>query len=841
MFPLLRYFSISGGIATALFTLLFSIGYLYHERLEIIDSGEAINILLGRALSNSLRPHLQSYLDVSVSDTPATLQARQETTEIRDLITQLSKELPILKVKLYTLNGLTVFSTSANEIGTIKQPNSGFLSAINGEPASKLAFGEDKSRFSGVFFDKSVVETYLSMPDNTGQTSAVFEIYYDVSDMLLEAYQDVSIAIILVIISFFIMFAILAGIVRRADSIIKKQYQQLIVSEEQLQVANENLEQTVQQRTSELAQTIEQLEKEIQIRTQAEQELVKLTQAVEQSPASVMITDPTGKITYVNPKFIEVMGYSFDETLFMSLQDMESAALSDQACDGLWETITSGREWRGETLSKKKDGEAIWESVTISSIKEANGGISGFLAVKEDITLRKEYERQLLKQANYDELTGLANRLLATDRLEQALVRSDRYDTYTALLFIDLDDFMTVNDTLGHAFGDQLLCIVSKRLEAILRNSDTVARISNLEFNGTVARMGGDEFTIILPDLSDPLHAEIVAKHILDNLSKSIVLDDREIFLTASIGITVYPTDGNDAQDLMRNADIAMYHSKSVSRNNFHFFTSEMNEKALARLELDSELRGALERDEFEMHFQPLISNTSGTVVGAEALLRWNSRRFGMVSPDCFIPLAENTGLIRKIGNWCLQQSCIAASSWMTKSGQTLYVAVNISSHQLQDGDFAETVSNTLQEVKLEPARLVLEITESTILESSPRIKETIFSIQKIGVRFAIDDFGTGYSSLSYLKRFPFDILKIDRTFINGIVDSSDDLNLVSAIVAMARSLRLSIVAEGIETSQQLQHVKTLGCDMSQGWLLGKAIPNSEFTKIIDNDWSNLT
>lgn len=552
--------------------------------------------------------------------------------------------------------------------------------------------------------------------------------------------------------------------------------------------------------------------------------LRKLSLAVEQSPASVVITDTTGAIEYVNPKFVEVTGYALEEVLGRNPRLLKSGEVTAEVYETLWRTITGGREWRGELLNRKRNGELYWESVSISPIKTPDGTVTHFLAVKEDITLRKEYEKRLIRQASFDEVTGLPNRVLALDRLEQALARGLRQNRKVGLLFIDLDRFKHVNDTLGHHTGDRILKEAGARIRHCLRAADTVARL------------GGDEFTVIVPDLQAGFDVEPVAQKILEAFGQPFYLGGREIFLTPSIGITIWPDDGRLPDELMRNADTAMYRAKEMGRNNFRFFTPELNERALARARMEHQIRHALDRDEFELHYQPLIDLRTGRIVRAEALLRWHNGELGEVSPDDFIPLAEEIGLISPIGEWVLRTACRQAAAWRRDGSGSERISVNVSSRQFRGPSLFDSVAGALVEAGLPAAGLELEITENLLMADIPEVVDSLRRLDELGIKLSIDDFGTGYSSLSYLRRFPVSVLKIDKSFVRDVATDSDNATLVEAIITMARSLKLEVVAEGVETGAQMGFLRQHGCDYAQGYYFGRPAPQAAFRRLT-SDW----
>lgn len=559
--------------------------------------------------------------------------------------------------------------------------------------------------------------------------------------------------------------------------------------------------------------------RDITDRVRAEEGLRKLSQAVEQSPVSVIITDLSGAIEYVNPKFEEVTGYRLDEVRGSNPRLLKSGHTPQADYRQLWNTIKHGDIWRGEFLNRRKNGELFWEYASISPIRNARGEIDHFLAVKEDITVRKEYEQRLLHQESYDALTELPNRVLAADRVAQAVVRARREGRSVGVVSLDVDNFKNINDSLGHGSGDALLLQLARRLVAAMREGDTVARL------------GGDEFLIVLADLATVDDVERVLDKVRSIFERPFNVEDKNIYITPSIGVTVAPEDSEDVHILLRNADAAMHRAKELGRNMTQFFMPEMNERAVKRLELESQLRHALERGELSLHYQPQVISASGRVVGAEALLRWQSPAYGMVSPERFIPLAEETGLIVPIGRWVLESACREAVAWP----QPLRVSVNVSSRQFRDGMLVETVAAVLEATGLAAGRLELEVTESLLLEDMDGTSRILERLQRLGVRIALDDFGTGYSSLSYLKRFPFGVLKIDRSFVNGIIDDPDDAALCEAIIQMAHVLNLKVIAEGVETAEQLEYLAARGVDLVQGYYYSRPLPTEEFLTYLAN------
>ena len=474
-------------------------------------------------------------------------------------------------------------------------------------------------------------------------------------------------------------------------------------------------------------------------------------------------------------------------------------------------------------VSQRYDTNGNLRTVSVSGrpIIDEKGRFKGYRGTGRDITEQKQVEEKIRHMAHHDALTQLPNRTLLYDRIGQAIAQAQRNREVLALLFIDLDRFKTVNDSLGHPIGDRLLRAVGERLITCTRGSDTIARI------------GGDEFVVLLSDLEKPEDARHVAQKVLDALSEPVMIDTHELKVTPSIGICAYPHDGEDVETLMRNADTAMYHAKQMGRNNYQFFTQAMNDAAHERLLLENDLRHAVERGEFTLHYQPQIDLKSGEITGFEALARWPHPQRGLVAPSQFIPAAEEAGLIGPIGEWVMREACSRARAWHEASHRPLQVAVNCSAQQFQREGFEEAVRDILRETGLPAGCLDLEITESIIVQRSEAVIARFQALDDMGVRISLDDFGTGYSGLSYLKRFAIHQLKIDQSFVRDISSDPDDAAIVSAIIAIAHSLGLEVVAEGVETAEQLAFLKSLGCDAAQGYYFSKPLPVDEFTRLL--------
>ena len=464
---------------------------------------------------------------------------------------------------------------------------------------------------------------------------------------------------------------------------------------------------------------------------------------------------------------------------------------------------------------------------------DADGRPARMAGTTQDISERKQAEDQIRFLAFYDGLTRLPNRLLFLEGLNLSLASARRQDRRLGVLFLDLDRFKRINDTLGHSAGDRLLQAVAERLKRCLRSSDTLARGEVAAAGDTVARLGGDEFIVLLTDMARGEDAAKVARRILEALADPFRLDEQEVFITGSLGISVFPHDGEDADTLLKNADTAMYHAKDAGRNGYQFYSGSMNAAAFQRLSMENNLRRALERDEFLLHFQPQVDVATGAIVGAEALVRWRHPELGLVSPADFIPLAEETGLILPIGEWVLRRACVQARAWQDAGYPPLHMAVNISGRQFRQQLLVRSVEQAVAAAGYDPRRLELEITESVLMRSAEETVRTLRHLKEMGSRISVDDFGTGYSSLNYLTRFPIDALKIDQSFVRDITTDPADAAITTAVIAMAAGLKLEVIAEGVETPEQVAFLRRQGCHLMQGYHFSRPVPAEEFEKLL--------
>jgi len=557
-------------------------------------------------------------------------------------------------------------------------------------------------------------------------------------------------------------------------------------------------------------------------RHEAVESMRKLSVAVEQTADAIMITNKKGIIEYVNPAFEVISGYTKSEVIGKNPNILKSEMLNEAFYHRMWKTILEGEVFSDVLVNQRKDGAYYYEEKTITPQKDALGNITHFISTGKDITDRMENQRKLYHLAHHDPLTGLPNRVLLQDRLEQAIPRIRWYQRNIAILFLDLDRFKIINDSLGHDTGDLLLKEVADRFTECVREGDTVARL------------GGDEFAIILNDIAFRDDVTPIANNLISTLSKPFNINQREFFISTSIGIALFPLDGTDSKTLLKKADIAMYQGKAKGGGSYCFYSKEADSEAIEQLSLETKLRHALDNEEFHLHYQPQIDLDTGKVVGKEALLRWAHPDYENITPAQFIPILEQTGLINSVGLWVLRQACNDELDRQKAGLPGLRVAVNISIRQFKQEDFVLNIEQILKETGIEAKYLELEVTEGLLIENIAETSKVLNQLHELGVVLSIDDFGTGYSSMNYIKRLPFDILKIDQSFIHDITTNPDDAAITSAIITMAHTMGIGVIAEGVETVQQLEYLKSFGCNLIQGYLFSKPIPFND-TYVFEN------
>jgi len=592
---------------------------------------------------------------------------------------------------------------------------------------------------------------------------------------------------------------------------------------ETLRKARDELDLRVQKRTAELLIANEELRSEIAQRKSAEESLNLAANVIASSNEAIFVTDTQANIVDVNEAFCRITGYSRDEALGKNPRIMASGRHGKEFWKKFWSVLIDTDHWRGEVWDRRKNGEIFPKLLSVSAIKGSEGTVTHYVGIFTDITKIKQGEAHLEQLAHFDPLTQLPNRLLFRDRLNRALAEAARNNKMVALMFVDLDGFKNINDTFGHPKGDDLLVEASKRLSRCVRRSDTVARL------------GGDEFTVIIPDLVDVHQVMSVAERIIKDLSKPFVLDREEMFTSASIGISIYPKDGLNTDRMLQHADTAMYQAKLQGKNRFQFFSQDMNLEISRLVKMEVTLRRAMESRGLLVYFQPVFDCRTGTIVSAEALLRLKTSSRVVVSAGPYIQVAEERGLIVPIGAGVLRTACRQSKLWQTIGCPTLTVTVNLSMRQLREPNLVDTILEILREVDYDPRYLELELTETSLMGNVDLAVRSLSELRDYGVKVALDDFGTGYSSLSHLRNLPVDKLKIDKSFVDGILSDSTDRALVQAMVTVAHSLNMKVVAEGVESDDQLRVLCDLGCDAWQGHLQSPAVPPEVFKRLISS------
>lgn len=601
-------------------------------------------------------------------------------------------------------------------------------------------------------------------------------------------------------------------------------------AEEALASMNNTLELRVQERTEELSRINRQLAEEIETRKRAEQALFTEKQRAVVTLASigdgVITTDTEARVTYLNPVAERMTGWSHGDALGKPLLDVfriVNESTRQLVANPVQIVLDHGGVYglANHTLLIGRHGSEYAIEDSAAPIRDHDGTVFGVVLVFHDVSESRRMVNKITYLAEHDFLTGLPNRLLLNDRLRQALTMARRDGQYVALMFLDLDHFKNINDSLGHEVGDQFLQKVAKRLESCLRGSDTISR------------QGGDEFIVLLPELHSHFAPAEVAEKLLMAAAAPYKVGTHEIRVSASIGIAVFPDDGGDAETLTKSADAAMYHAKNMGRNNYQFFAKNMNDRVTQLAELESNLRRAVERAEFLLHYQPKIEIASGRLIGAEVLLRWQHPDWGVVTPDRFIPIAEDTGLIYSIGNWVLREACRQSREWQDAGLSEVSLSINLSFAQLQHKNFFQEATQILTASGMNPSLLEFEVKEGVAIEGEKEVIEWLTLLKDMGIKLSIDDFGTGYSSLAYIRHLPIDTVKIDKAFIHDIGSDPDDTTIITAIIRMSHGLRLKVLAEGVETEEQLAFLRAEGCDQMQGYLLSPPLPPEDFADFL--------
>lgn len=781
-------FSIVSLIAIIASAVTLSIYYRQSTINQLIAVEERNYIALTQTIANTLIPRYRDFLELAESLPQAQLVKNPLSQQLHDEVEATVKGLPILKIKIFDTNGKTLFSTDASQTGSIKPPDyPGSRISRSGDVISTIS---EREKFVGVdgnaVSNRTVLSSYLPIyGEQDKNIVGVFEIYSDITARLAEIERKQLEVSIMVLAILSLLYLVLLLFVTRAERILTRQHSE---------------------------------------HRQATELSARLGRLLDKSSNEIYIFDADSlKFTHVNQGGRDNLGYNAQELSKMTAVDLKPE-VSDEEFSALIEPLRNGASEQVifETVHRRKDGSCYPVDVLLQYSPAEDPPV--FVAMILDITEKKKADDTLNYLAYYDNLTGLPNRSLFVDRLEQAMKVADRYEQLVAVLFIDLDKFKNINDSLGHDAGDSLLKNAAERLSSCIRSSDTVAR------------WGGDEFCLLLQNIHHIENVNIVADKIIERFAEPFSIKDKKMFVTASIGIILYPLDETDVKSLLKNADTAMYHAKEKGRNNYQYYNHEMSARLEQRIELEHELRHALERDEFTLQYQPQVDIQQDRIVGIEALIRWQHPERGMVPPDEFIGIAEETGLILPIGEWVLQQACQQMQALRNTGLPSIHVSINLSVRQLRESTLVDKVSQVLQQTGLEPSMLDLEITESMLMSDIDRVKQTLKELSELGVSISVDDFGTGHSSLAYLKQFPISTLKIDRSFITDIPEDKDDVSITIAIINMARGLGIKTVAEGVEMKEQLDFLKTHECNLMQGYYFSKPVAFDEIVTLLQRE-----
>ena len=738
--------------------------------------GERQNYQLARSISNSVFPEFTSFLG-----TLGRLDRRQQISDPLFLVLDRTlrsrvKGLAVLKVQIYNAKNQTLYSTNTADIGVVREKDyPGGRAIRSGHPVSALDFRSTFESLQGSIRDRHVLSTYVPINESPGKAANfVLEVYVDVTSDI----ATINRAQITVLAGsagvLFLVFVAMYVAARRADNL---------------------------------------LSMEAELSQQAMEASSRLGAIVDQSINEVYIFSRGSlKFIQVNKGALRNLGYGWDELSEMTPYDIKPE-YSEQDFRAAIAPLLSGelKQLFFETIHQRKDGSTYPVDVRLqlSSV----GDDSVFVAMIMDTTEQKAAESRISFLAYHDELTELPNRNLFLDRLQQALFDADREEHLVAVMFLDIDRFKNINDSLGHTAGDKLLIEAARRLKQVLRTGDTVSRF------------GGDEFSVLLSGVHNVADCTLVADKIMERMMEPFLIDGKELVVTVSIGITLYPFDDGEVDGLLKNADIAMYHAKEAGRNNYQFYSSAMAQAAADRMGIELSLRHALINDELVVHYQPIQDIASGEIVGVESLVRWQHPDQGLIAPDKFIGIAEETGLIVPVGNWVLRTACEQIQALGDVGRPSLRLAVNLSPRQFRGPTLIQDIEEIFHATGFDPSRLDLEITEGLLMDDHDLVKDQLDRLTSAGIKLSIDDFGTGYSSLGYLKRLPINNLKIDRSFVDDLSHDRDDAAIVSSIISMAHYLGLKTVAEGVENPEQFAFLKQAGCDQAQGYLIEKPMP----------------
>ncbi|HEY5763223.1 MAG TPA: EAL domain-containing protein [Rhodocyclaceae bacterium] len=814
-FSLTRYFAVTSLVCILMIAA--ALGWIYQHLAmrELSRQAEIHNAELGQTLGNALWHRFDPLVARSPRlDSETILREIAERRLREDVITLMSGS-KVIKVKLYNLDGLTVFSTDLTQVGALAAGNPGVKSALAGSVRSDLTHRNTFDGFEGTLQNLDVLATYRPAIDSTGTIRGVFEIYTDVSDFVAATREVRSLVIGAVLALLGILYVLLHLLITRAQHILDQQSGELDATIDTIAKNNRELDQRVTDRTAELLAANQTLQREVADRVAVEGKLRLAAQVFENSVEGITITDPEQTILAVNRAFTVVTGFSEAEAIGQTPRLLKSGLQSPSFYKSMWKSLESTGHWQGEILNRRKNGEIYPEWLSISVVKDSFGNVSNYVGVFSDISSLRDSEERIEYLSHHDAVTGLPNRLHFNQHVVMAIDAAVRQPTQFALVFLDLDHFKTINDSLGHDTGDAFLSEIATRLRRGVRSGDTLARL------------GGDEFITLVENIDDANDAALVAQYMLDTLEAPFTVEGHELLISASIGISLFPIDGSDVHTLVKHAEAAMYRAKDVGRNAVRFYTPEMTANASERLQTEMQLRRALDNGEMTLQYQPQVELATGALVGAEALVRWTHPERGLVPPPKFIPITEETGLINDLGAWAFREACEQLQRWDAEGFHLPRLAVNVSVRQIEREGFIDIVADILRDTGVSADRIEIEITESILMQTG-KAPHLLAMLRELGVSLSIDDFGTGYSSLSYLRRLPINKLKIDQSFIDDVTRNASDAAIVRSVIALATTMSLTTVAEGVENEQQVEFLKREGCSVAQGYFFSPPMAPNE-------------
>ncbi|MBF0270615.1 MAG: EAL domain-containing protein [Magnetococcales bacterium] len=817
-------------VAFGLLSFMIMVGLvgLWHRQAmiaQLLAQGQTGLTLLSRVVVSDLGPDLSALLATPL-EREATVEPPPEFSRLDTRLAPHLRAYAISHVTVFNLRGEVLFSTDYRyAVGQDHSGDEAVKAALAGRITTALDAGASVLGLDGGTTDRFLLKSHLPLTRESGSAvEGVFEWHQDVTPFV----ERIRVSLWQEMITVGLFMALFVGlfslVVRRLMRHIRAHEQNRLQFMQQIQQDKSELERRIQDRTRELTRTNQALQIEVQVRRQTEVELCLAASVYQNTTEGIMVMDPKGIIESVNPAFVAITGYSEDEAIHQSMSMLYSTQHDASFHRQIEQQLAAHGCWRGEMWSQRKNGAIYPEFANISAIRDGDGTIRQFVKVFTDLSGIRSSEQQLHFLVHHDSLTGLPNRLQLKDRMRQSFSYAVRFNQIVGVLFLGIDRFTLINEAVGRNIGDRILRDVALRLTQCLRDEDSLARV------------GGDEFVVIATGLLQGGNAGRIARKLLATLSEPFLVEQERYYLSASIGITLFPLDEGDEDSHLKKAESAMRRAKEQGGNAIQFFTKEIDAVSSKRMAIENGLRLALERKELFLHYQPQIDVVTGRLMGVEALVRWKSPELGLVSPVNFIPIAEESDLIAAIGEWVLRTACEQNMRWQEEGFAPIRMAVNLSARQFQNPDLPARITRILKDTGMDSHYLELELTEGMFMRDIDETVSTLHTLKSMNLQLSIDDFGTGYSSLSYLKRFPIHTLKIDRAFVRDIIADPDDAAITKTIVSMAKNLNLQVVAEGVAAPDQLEFLRSLGCDLVQGFLFSQPVAPEEIALYLEED-----